>query len=342
MGDYPENVKNWKIFCRYTTNYQKKGGAFLNKRGFFRGVLSALITVILIASAVTGYAWLKTDKSTQFRLGTDDTPDISLKIASWDPKTKKFQWEPNWTPVEPNHTNKAPYGKGLNVDDVKAGDAPAVITGTLRTNCQFGEITNLTALDQSNEVWFCLKIHEDEGLEVKNLRVHFAEIPYQFYGAVWAGGVVQDIKPIDRYEGVSKELHPQASDIKQKLNAITADTHKKLMEVSRPEDAAFICATPPEKFTIPTGLSPQKDYVRLASGDDSRTGLPGNSPAGGMEGKASTLDNHYYYVYFKVKPNLESYFKFVQNLYAYMPCYLTFQDLRVNVDVVKKNTAVTP
>lgn len=306
----------------------------MHRREFLRGVISALIAVLIFATAVTGYAWLKTDKEAAFRLGADDTPDISLQIAAWDAAQKKYIWQAPVS-VEPNHKNIAPYGKPLGVDAVNSGMTPDTISSTLKVNCQFGEITNLIKLDQSNEVWFCLKIHEDEGLEIKNLRLHYAADPYQFYGAVWEGGKVTDIRPIEKYAGVKKDIHPLSADIRTALNEIQPEVKKNLMEVSRPADDLFITSTPPDQFTFPATGSP--DYIRLNTGDEIRN----NST--GYAGTAAAVDaDHYYYVYFKARPNLDGYFNFVQKLYEYMPCYLTFNQLSVNVDVVKKPQTPAP
>lgn len=306
----------------------------MNKRSFFRGVSSALIVIVILATAITGYAWLKTDKSAEMRLGADDTPDISLQIAVWDAAQKKYVWQAPVT-VEANHKNKTPYGAPLGVDAVNDKMTSEQISNTLKVNCQFGEITNLIKLDPSNEVWFCLKIHEDEGMEIKNLRLHYAKNPFQFYGAVWEGGKVKDILPIDTYPGVNKAIHPLANNIKTALNNIPKEVHMDLMEVSRPADGAFITTTAPESFDFPKTASP--DYIRLSEGDETRNGSTGYA------GTAQAVDaNHYYYVYFKAKPNLNGYFNFVQKLYEYMPCYLTFNDLSVNVDVLRNAPAPKP
>ena len=296
----------------------------MEKRKAFRITLPALCTTLLLATAVTGFAWLATHKSTEMTMAADHTPEISISMATYVPATSgeaaKYTWS-EFLPMEENHEKAGAYGAKFDINN---------------RNSHFGEIDNLTTLKVSNCAWFCIRVHEEEGKSFSNLRIHYNTQPYWFYGSEWANGKATDVKPVDTYNGAYKdsELHSKAAEIRGKLKNIQDTVIQELMFVAKP-NANFVTATPPTQFfgntismdnpAVDTSAD-NLDYVRLAS--DQGPTKPGFS------GTAAAVDtNGYYYIYLRVWPNLKQYYEFVKQLYPYMPCYLSFQDMTVTIDV---------
>ena len=299
-------TKLCKPSCR-NTDYIKEG-AIMDLRRLWRNSMPALITVILLLTAVGGYAWLATDRSDTIKLGADSTPQISLQIATYqEGNPGKYVWDGNWVNVEPNHLGKS-FGKALDMQGTNIQDSFDKNAAVLKTKCQFGEIDNLTMLYPSNRVWFCLRIHEEEGLCFKNLRLEYDPVnPVVFWGSDWSGSANKTPNVPVKMENIIKP-----SDLKD-LMVVETDGGKK----------PYISDLAPVSWPFPTTAPVRQDVIHETAGSVSSIG-----------GSTTKVDaDGYYYVYFRVSPNLDRYYDLITKVNAYMPCYLNFNALTVSVDV---------
>ena len=283
-------------------------------RKFFRRAMPALITLILLATAVGSYAWLATDRFEEIRLGADDTPDISIRMATYEPPAQQgeegtYVWRGEFVPVEKNHLAVNAFGNTSGTADFKIDQLA------------FGEIDNLdkNSLKSSNFVWFCLKVHEDEGLTFRNLKVTYAQEPFIFYDQ----------------NGTKQPTASAAAEVKQKFESFKSDVIagplKDLMVIM---PAQVFCTK-----EAPATFQPGQKAIQQYS-ENFR--LNTDTAIGGLQGKATEVDaDGYYYVYFRAHPNIDAYILLLDKLYQhrlydYMPFYLQFQNLTVSVDITTK------
>lgn len=281
--------------------------------------MPALIVLLLLVTAVTSYAWLCMDKTGNFQLSADRTPDVSIAMASYDAKKKAYQWS-QFVTVAENHERSNSYGDAFSINS---------------PNSHFGEINNLTTPDVSNCTWFCIRVHEEEGRSFKNLRLQYAQKPFQFYGSTWKDGKPDKIIPAEDYPGVAapsltaEEQKTQAA-MKNAVDSIGADLMKPLMYVAKPTEN-FVTNIPPQDF-LPTNASFTVPGVDLTTADFIRTAE--DNGASGFSGTAAAVDaNGYYYIYLRSWPNFQKVLPLVRKINLYMPCYLSFQELKVTIDV---------
>ena len=293
-------------------------------RKIYRGILTALILLGVLAGAISVGAWLVTEQRESFRLGADDTPDISIKSAKYD--GRQYVWDTEWTTVDKNHINETPFGDPFNPGKFDPNASSGHATDALRVQCQFGEINNLNSLNDSNYGWYCIRIHEEEGLQFSNLGVRysftndkfFGSLPYTFYGANWVDHQVQSILPMGSFEGAKKDA------LKTALGKASG-TLDNLMRV----EGAWVSTKAPVNGGHPYTLTKNsQNFVSKAAGK------------GPFSGSTEKVDQDgYYYVYFSVYPNLDAYHNMVNVLNEFMPCYLTFHPLVVEIDVSTQEPA---
>ena len=290
----------------------------MKKHKLSRTAAAALILLGIFSTAFTVGAWLKTSREDQFRLGADPAPNISIKAAKFD--GSQYVWDAQWTSVDPSHSNSSLFGQDFDPGafDVNGGiDA----TARLKAQCQFGEINNLSSLDASNYGWFCLRIHEEEGLYFKNLGVRYDRDPYVFYGANWVNNKVDSILSESQFQGAKKDNLTTAL---QKANSVLPE----IMKLEGP----WVTGSAPA-VGVPANLSGTDLHVLTA---DSPKRGPFHGDALDAQGAAMLDEDGYYYIYFCVYPDLLSYYNFVNNLDEFMPCYLSFRPFRVEIDVRTK------
>ena len=287
----------------------------MGNRKLFRIILSALTLAAIFATSATVYAWLKTNQSAEFQMGADNSPDITLYTARWNVQGQKYDWDQG-TPLKSN-------GKGGSFGTALPTEGKNDVFDAV---CQFGVIDNLNTINNGNFVWYCLRIHEEEGKYFQNLRLNYAEKPIEFYGSDWGTGNQQPDHPV-KMEG------------KITANLIN-NTLPNLMYLA--PGKTFVSATAPKDITglscsnYNAGGSPGNDnYIHLAGVTDG--GFSGNAPKDGQNWQ--TDQDGYYYVYFAAYPNLIKYYDFVADLYQYMPCYLSFYQMTVHVDVMTVDPA---
>ena len=282
------------------------------------------LLVLIVMAAVPTFAWLVDTVSTQFRLGADPSPRVALYMATAQKAqvgTPQEHWEYKWSsPVElTDMKTGGTFGAAFDPSNLNA----------LKTD--MGKIDSLDPafLDESNYVWFCLRVHEEEGLKFKDIQLEFNQTegqhPFRFFGSIWDQGKrTKVVEMTTEYPGAGPLLQNIYKD---------KTTVSQLLEVASPAARdSFISAAAPV-----TG--PMPGSAELKAGGyvgDQKPMKPAMAADADPYYQASAVDAEgYYYIYFRMGPNLNAYYNLIEGLTYYMPCYLSFNDMQVSIDIRK-------
>lgn len=305
----------------------------MKTKNFFRVTAIILLVLALLGSSMTTYAWLCTGKSTPFSASPDDTPDISLYMYICNDPNQGFIKQSGPFLIGKSRSASGSFGGDFNA----AAPAP-----------HFGTIDNLdpSSLDYDNMVWYVLKIHVDEGRYISNLRLNYATPAYDFWGTQWhnnekSGPFCYPAGQPDKNNNDGRYI-PLVETLFKNLgtglqgNEGTDKPLAEFMRVSRPENQQnFITNQAPESLFSGNKFGPAIDgkspsqFIRC----------PGDTALGFSGEFTGTPDaNGYYYVYFRVSPNLNAYDRVISDLFPHMPCYFSFNNLHlvVNISQTKK------
>lgn len=321
----------------------------------------ALVSALffLVSSVAVSFAWFRfgyTSGNIGLTGGGDAQSQVTLRIASWTETTDEstdsasesgsYQWEEEVPMSATNEDTAAGFGTAYSAETPKL---------------HFGSIENLAMRDESNILWFCLKIDRRTGTGFNGLRLAFdatatAEneypavdaYPFVLFGYTaeqTAGDASErtEISP-DNADGDNADGQNAYHAIWNQLeNLLKYDN--MLISTTGPGETGDTFAVAPSAYPEDAAPRPNDDpedesgvmsvrTARDADGNDRNEGFSWNETQAGETG-----DGEFWYVYFRAYPNIgqnvnptESYAGIVADISRYMPCVLEYK-LQVDISL---------
>lgn len=328
------------------------------RRARFSPRALALVSALffLVSSVAVSFAWFRfgyTSGNIGLTGGGDAQSQVTLRIASWTETTDaasesgSYQWEEEVPMSATNEDTAAGFGTEYSAETPKL---------------HFGSIENLAMRDESNILWFCLKIDRRTGTGFNGLRLAFdatatAEdvypaadaYPFVLFGTAVAedGSTgLAEVSP-DNAGGDNADGQNAYHAIWNRLeNLLKYDN--MLISTTGPGETGDTFAVAPSAYPEDAAPGPNDDSedesgvmsvrtARDADGNDRNEGFSWNETQAGETG-----DGEFWYVYFRAYPNIgqnvnptESYAGIVADISRYMPCVLEY---KLQVDISLTNS----
>ena len=198
--------------------------------------------------------------------------------------------------------------------------------GFTSSDLQFGTIRNLSTLENSNYVYYAVRIPREHGGEV-SIGVYYGDVDgdgahFKIYIPLKdANGAVEKEE-----DGSIKTKLLEDTDI---LNAIGA------IETEEATFISYVCAL----SDVAPGEYQSIEEIHALFGEDEKRSIhaaetDGSSAKEELILDPSGSDGDFYYAYIRLEPNISLYKDFIEHLWNNMPFFLAYE-IRVTLDVAK-------
>ena len=322
------------------------------RRARFSPRALALVSALffLVSSVAVSFAWFRfgyTSGNIGLTGGGDAQSQVTLRIASWTETTDEstdaasesgsYQWEEEVPMSAKNEDTAAGFGTEYSAETPKL---------------HFGSIENLAMRDESNILWFCLKIDRRTGTGFNGLRLAFdatatAEneypaadaYPFVLFGTAVAedGSTgLAEVSPDNTNEDNADGQNAYHAIWNQLENLLKYDN--MLISTTGPGETGDTFAVAPSAYPEDAAPGPNDDSEDESGVMSVRTARDESGEERQDEGfswsetqAGETGDGGFWYVYFRAYPNIgqnvnptESYAGIVADISRYMPCVLEY------------------
>ena len=191
-------------------------------------------------------------------------------------------------------------------------------------NLQFGKITNLGMLENSNFIYYCIKIPKSDGGRV-SLCVAQCDVDgdgkdFKIYLPVRENGEIT-------YDGEGKMITTELTPDLVTSEGLPENTIPGIESIENSEDATFIDCFFALSTMSPLNLADVNALNALFTGDEYSLDVDENGDPIPHEltMDISEVTDDYYYVYVKLVPNVSIYARFIDYLWNNMPFFLAYE-----------------
>lgn len=191
-------------------------------------------------------------------------------------------------------------------------------------NLQFGKITNLGMLENSNLIYYCIKIPKSDGgnvsLGVAQCDVDGDGKDFKIYLPVRENGEIT-------YDGEGKMITAELTPDLVASEGLPENTLSGIEGIENSEDATFINCFIALSTASPENLADVNALNALFTGDQYSLTVDenGNPIPHELTMDISDVTGDYYYVYVKLVPNVSIYARFIDYLWNSMPFFLAYE-----------------
>ena len=248
--------------------------------------------------------------------------------------TVSFAWFINRMKVEPDLSFTAGEPEGYTIYKITcANDSTSHVTeevGSIGTesfevdNLQFGKITNLGMLENSNFIYYAIKIPKTDGgrvfLGVAHCDVDGDDKDFKIYLPVRENGEIT-------YDGEGNMITAELTPEFVAAEGLPDNTISGIESIESTEGATFIDCFLALSTTAPDDLADVNALNALFTGEEYSLDVDDNGDPIPHEltQDVTAVTGDYYYAYVKLVPNVLIYAKFIDYLWHSMPFFLAYE-----------------